>query len=73
MLLAGQEPSSLLDSKPVVMAIALTAAFLALGILLLFVIFRSVCASPLLPPVRHSAACSGLECPQVEPEMRQDS
>nr|XP_021410330.2 receptor-type tyrosine-protein phosphatase kappa [Lonchura striata domestica] len=36
----GQEPSSLLDSKPVVMAIALTAAFVTLGILLLFVIFR---------------------------------
>ncbi|XP_030114100.4 receptor-type tyrosine-protein phosphatase mu [Taeniopygia guttata] len=36
----GQEPSSLLDSKPVVLAIALTAAFLALGILLLFVVFR---------------------------------
>ncbi|XP_068032561.1 receptor-type tyrosine-protein phosphatase kappa-like [Anomalospiza imberbis] len=36
----GQEPPSLLDSKPMVMAIALTVAFLALGILLLFVIFR---------------------------------
>ncbi|XP_053788710.1 receptor-type tyrosine-protein phosphatase kappa-like isoform X1 [Vidua chalybeata] len=38
----GQEPPSLLDSKLVVMAIALTVAFLAafLGILLLFVIFR---------------------------------
>ncbi|XP_041263354.1 receptor-type tyrosine-protein phosphatase kappa-like, partial [Onychostruthus taczanowskii] len=36
----GQEPSSLLDSKPVVMAVALTVAFLALGILLLFVVFR---------------------------------
>ncbi|KAM3655219.1 receptor-type tyrosine-protein phosphatase T-like [Ammospiza maritima maritima] len=36
----GQEPSSLLDSKPVVMAVALIVSFLALGILLLFVIFR---------------------------------
>ncbi|XP_066037075.1 receptor-type tyrosine-protein phosphatase kappa-like isoform X1 [Chamaea fasciata] len=36
----GQEPSSLLDRKPVVMALVLTVAFLALGILLLFVVFR---------------------------------
>ncbi|XP_036259213.1 receptor-type tyrosine-protein phosphatase kappa-like [Molothrus ater] len=36
----GQEPSSLLYSKPVVMAVALIVAFLALGILLLFVVFR---------------------------------
>ncbi|RMC16536.1 hypothetical protein DUI87_06473 [Hirundo rustica rustica] len=36
----GQEPSSLLDRKLVVMALALTVAFLALGILLLFVVFR---------------------------------
>lgn len=62
MLLAGQEPSSLLDRKPMVMALALTVAFLALGILLLFVVFRSVCALPLLPSVRHSTACSGWEC-----------
>ncbi|XP_050843093.1 receptor-type tyrosine-protein phosphatase kappa-like isoform X16 [Serinus canaria] len=36
----GQESSSLLVSKSVVMAVALTVAFLALGILLLFVVFR---------------------------------
>lgn len=45
------------------MALALTVAFLVLGILLLFVVFRSVCALPLLPSVRHSAACSGRQCP----------
>ncbi|KAM4753151.1 receptor-type tyrosine-protein phosphatase T-like isoform 1-T1 [Cyanocitta cristata] len=36
----GQEPSSLLDRKPVVMAVALAVGCLALGILLLFVLFR---------------------------------
>ncbi|XP_015470817.1 receptor-type tyrosine-protein phosphatase kappa-like [Parus major] len=36
----GQEPSSLLDRKLVVLAVAPTLAFLALGILLLFVVFR---------------------------------
>ncbi|XP_016160356.1 PREDICTED: receptor-type tyrosine-protein phosphatase delta-like isoform X1 [Ficedula albicollis] len=36
----GQEPSSLLDRKLVVMAVALTVAFLALGIVLVFVVFR---------------------------------
>ncbi|XP_037980368.1 receptor-type tyrosine-protein phosphatase F-like isoform X3 [Motacilla alba alba] len=41
----GQEPSSLLYSKPVVMTVALTVAFLALGILLLFVVFRLKCNS----------------------------
>ncbi|XP_064591893.1 receptor-type tyrosine-protein phosphatase kappa-like isoform X3 [Zonotrichia leucophrys gambelii] len=41
----GQEPPSLLDRKPVVMAVALIVAFLALGILLIFVIFRLKCNS----------------------------
>ncbi|XP_063279150.1 uncharacterized protein LOC134564302 isoform X3 [Prinia subflava] len=36
----GQELPSLMDRKPVVMALALTVAFLALGILLLFLVFR---------------------------------
>ncbi|XP_074388823.1 receptor-type tyrosine-protein phosphatase T isoform X1 [Zonotrichia albicollis] len=41
----GQEPPSLLDRKPMVMAVALIVAFLALGILLIFVIFRLKCNS----------------------------
>ncbi|XP_059690128.1 receptor-type tyrosine-protein phosphatase kappa-like [Gavia stellata] len=36
----GQEPVPLLSRMPVVMAVALVIAFLALGILLLFVLFR---------------------------------
>lgn len=53
MLLAGLVPSSQLDKKMVVMAVALTVAFLVLGIVLFLVVLRSVCASPLLISVRH--------------------
>lgn len=40
MLVADQEPGSLLGRIPVVLAVALVIALLALGILLLFVLFR---------------------------------
>lgn len=64
MLVAVQEPVPLLNRMPVVMAVALVIAFLALGILLLFMLFRSVCASPLLLSVRHPAPCTARGCPR---------
>lgn len=40
MLVAVQEPVPLLNRMPVVMAVVLVIALLALGILLLFLLFR---------------------------------
>lgn len=70
MLVAGQEPVPRLGRMPVVMTVALVIALLALGILLLFMLFRSVCASPLLLSVRHPAPCTAMECP-LDPEVKQ--
>ena len=40
MLVTGQEPVPLLGRVPVVMAVVLVVSLLALGILLLFLLFR---------------------------------
>uniref|UniRef100_A0A8C3KJM2 Fibronectin type-III domain-containing protein n=1 Tax=Calidris pygmaea TaxID=425635 RepID=A0A8C3KJM2_9CHAR len=58
-LVTGQEPGSLLGRMPLVMAVALVIALLTLGILLLFVFFRSVSALPLLLSV-STLHCQGV-------------
>lgn len=71
MLVAVQEPVPLLNRMPVVMAVALVIALLALGILLLLMLFRSVCASPLLLSVRHPAYLALPGGVQGDPEIKQ--
>uniref|UniRef100_A0A8D0FG44 Fibronectin type-III domain-containing protein n=1 Tax=Strix occidentalis caurina TaxID=311401 RepID=A0A8D0FG44_STROC len=62
-LVAGQESRPLLAGMPMVMAVALIVALLALGVLLLFMLFRSVCIPSFLLSVRHPAPCIDRECP----------
>lgn len=60
---AGQESVPLLSRMPIVISLAALVALLALGILLIFMFFRSVCASSLLLSLRHAASCFLKECP----------
>lgn len=67
MLFVGQEPVPLLKRKPVLMALVVTMLILALGILLLFLLFRLVCAALLLSVLPWDTKVLGL--PRVDPDI----